>query len=218
VTKPTLAWLDIETTGLNVITDRILEIGIILTDNDLNMLPDAYTAIVLPYSASDRINDITSGWIPPRVAAMHHENGLFDDCDAAWDRGESPHDALVKLTGFLKHFLPETGSDDGPLHDRLPIVCGNNVDFDRQFLRQHGYEDVLQHMHHRTINVSTLRELARRWYPTTGPKIVEQAAAAGDEAVQSWGGGKKHRVLGDLRFAIGELDFYRRNIFIPLNY
>jgi oligoribonuclease len=176
-----LAWLDIETTGLSPQKDAILEIGFILTDDDLNEI--ARRAWVLPFKG--KVDDF--------IAKMHgpEGSGLLKEC---FEAGRSIRVNHLISAGEIGSFLREH------LGTEKPPLCGSSVDFDRGFLRAGGiYAPLLDLFHHRVVDVSTVKEMARRWAPLvyeTRPK---------DRNI--------HRALPDLEDTVAEAKHYKKYMF-----
>lgn len=169
-----MIWVDLETTGLDPGRDGILEMAVVVTDEDLNELGEPFTAIVRPTFRQYReMSDF--------VREMHDKNGLL----AALDDGMPLRKAWLEAEAYLQAIVPKPG--EWPL-------AGNNVGFDRGFLHHH-MPTVEQVAHYRNIDVSTVKELARRWCP----RVVESAP-------EKAGG---HRALGDVLESIDELRHYR---------
>lgn len=169
-----MIWVDLETTGLDPGRDGILEMAVVVTDEDLNELDEPFTAIVRPTFRQYReMSDF--------VREMHDKNGLL----AALDDGMPLRKAWLEAEAYLQAIVPKPG--EWPL-------AGNNVGFDRGFLHHH-MPTVEQVAHYRNIDVSTVKELARRWCP----RVVESAP-------EKAGG---HRALGDVLESIDELRHYR---------
>ena len=173
-----LTWIDLETTGLDERTDQILEIGLIVTDDDLNEV----AVRSWPVRPSDRAVLISMGEF---VRDMHVKSGLLDEI--ANGQAYPLRHAEAEAIEFLASYR----------HDAAPM-CGNSVGFDRRFLLQHarGLESMFSY---RTIDVSSIKELARRWRP---------------EAEYQPDGDKPHRALADIRHSIAELAHYRKAGFI----
>jgi oligoribonuclease len=179
-----LLWIDIETVGLNPFTDRILEVGIIATTNDLDEVWRA--SRVCHY---DR-NWASSQRVHLKVLEMHDASGLWDECLQSSLECSDVEDALLDaLDRQIK----------GPCVEKFPM-CGSTVGFDRSFLKQQ-MPRLHDFFHYRSIDVSTLTELARRWFPS-----VYASRPGADEAK------KPHRALPDLEFSIATLKYYRETM------
>lgn len=171
-----LVWIDLEMTGLNPNQDKILEIATIVTDAQLETLIEG-PSIVIYWP------DEVLGRMGPVVREMHEKNGLTERVRAATTRMSA---AETETLQFVKaHCEPGTSP-----------LCGNSVWMDRLFLRQQ-MPQLEQFLHHRVVDVSTLKELARRWHP----ELAHRAPAKPDT----------HRALDDIRASIEELRYYRQH-------
>ena len=174
-----LVWIDCEMTGLDLEVDELVEIAVIITDYDLNPV-DAGLSIVIKPDASALEN------MGEFVRAMHTESGLIEEIPNGVSVAEAEYEVLEYI---LKH-VPE--------EQKAPLA-GNSIGTDRSFLTK--YMPRLDgHLHYRNVDVSSIKELAKRWYP----RAYFNAPAAD--------GG--HRALADILESIRELDFYRRAIFV----
>ena len=174
-----LAWMDLEMTGLDPGTDVIVEIATLLTDDDLNVVAEGPDLVI----AADA--GILAG-MSDVVRHMHTRSGLLAAIGAS---STSLADAGQATLDFLRQHIAEPKT--------VPL-CGNSIGTDRRFLAAYlpAVEDFL---HYRSIDVSTIKELARRWYPDVyagAPKKV---------------GG--HRALEDIRESVAELAYYRQELF-----
>lgn len=176
-----LVWVDLEMTGLDVTRDVIVEIAVVVTDSELRALDDGIDIVVhQPPEVLERMDEF--------VRRMHTRSGLLPEIEASTVSLEAAGRAVVE---YLRRLLPEPG--------RAPM-CGNSIGVDRRFLdRQLPEVDRL--VHYRSVDVSTLKELCRRWYPQQYRRRPRKAEA--------------HRALDDIRESIEELRFYRSAILIP---
>lgn len=173
-----LAWIDLEMTGLDPDTMVILEIATVVTDANLNIIAEGpLIAINYPVDVLDRMEE----W-----SRTHHtESGLLDRVRA------SEYNCSQAEQATLKFISSHLGKGESPL-------CGNSVWQDRRFLTKHM--PVLEaYFHYRIIDVSSIKELAARWYPGLPPYQKK----------------KDHLAMNDIRESIEELKYFRRNIFIP---
>jgi oligoribonuclease len=169
-----LVWIDLEMTGLDPGRDVIVEIATLVTDNQLELVAEG------PALAIHRSDDVLASMIPI-VREMHAKNGLTERCRAST---MGPAQAELETLRFLQQHVQQSTSP----------LCGNSVWMDRLFLnRQMPVID--RWLHHRCIDVSTLKELARRWRP----EVATSAPAKPDS----------HRALDDIRASIAELRHYR---------
>lgn len=172
-----LVWIDLEMTGLDLEKERILEIASIVTDDDLNILAEGP---VLCVKQSQSLLDAMDEW-----NTQHHtESGLLDRVRS---EGVSEETAEALTLEFVSGFVDQGKSP----------LCGNSIGQDRRFLRK--YMPTLDdYFHYRSIDVSTIKELAARWRPD----ILEQVKKVNN-----------HRALDDIRESIEELRLYRRQFF-----
>src|SRR5438309_7157935 len=176
-----LAWIDLEMTGLDADRDVILEIAALVTDDDLNLVADGPDLVVhQPVEALDGMDKV--------VTKMHRVSGLSEAVGASSTTLEEAGAAVLE---FLRQHVPEA---------RTVPLCGNSIATDRRFLARH-LPDLEDYFHYRSIDVSTVKELCRRWYPEAFAGAPEKT---GD-----------HRALGDIRESIAELRHYRETIFRP---
>jgi oligoribonuclease len=174
-----LVWIDCEMTGLDLEVDELVEIAVIITDYDLNPV-DAGLSIVIKPDASALEN------MGEFVRAMHTESGLIEEIPTGVSVAEAEYEVLEYI---LKH-VPE--------EQKAPLA-GNSIGTDRSFLAK--YMPRLDgHLHYRNVDVSSIKELAKRWYP----RAYFNAPAKN--------GG--HRALADILESIRELHYYRRAIFV----
>lgn len=176
-----LAWIDLEMTGLDPARHVIVEIATLLTDDDLNIIESGPDLVI-------HATDTELAAMDDVVVEMHTKSGLLDQIKAST---VTLDEAAAQTLEFLKTHIPEP---------RTVPLCGNSIGMDRRFLAVHMTE-VEEYLHYRSIDVTTLKELARRWYP-----------AALDTAPRKEVG---HRALDDITESINELRHYRRTLFIP---
>ena len=177
-----LVWIDCEMTGLDLATDRLIEVAVLVTDSELNALdPGLDLVINAPDDVLDGMTDV--------VAEMHAKSGLTD---AARASTLTLAEAERQLLAYIKRFVPER---------RSAPLCGNSIGTDRGFLAR-DMPELDDHLHYRMVDVSSLKELARRWFPRVyfaqPPK------------------GLAHRALADIIESVRELAYYRRTLFVPL--
>lgn len=172
-----LVWIDLEMTGLDPEVCEIVEIATIVTDNQLRTIAEGPNLLIRPSAAAMKA-------MPAEVLKMHTDNGLLRRIE---EEGIAAADAEAQTMTFVQSHV-------GP---RLSPLCGNSVHKDREFLVAY-MPTLAKHFHYRNIDVSTVKELVRRWYPAT-----HQAPPKGD----------KHRALDDIRESIAELAWYRGKVF-----
>jgi oligoribonuclease len=174
-----LVWIDCEMTGLDLELDQIVEVAVVVTDYDLKPLDAGFNIVIKPdQSAIDHMGDF--------VTQMHTESGLINEIP----NGVTVAEAEYEVLEYILKFVPEAGT--APL-------AGNTIGTDRAFLAKY-MPRVDGHLHYRSVDVSSIKELARRWYP----RAYFQAPAKN--------GG--HRALADILESIRELDYYRRVVFV----
>lgn len=174
--KTNLVWMDLEMTGLNPDTDRILEIATLVTDKDLNIIAEGPNLIV---HQSDEVLEAMDEW----CTTHHGESGLTAKVRAS-ELDELA--AEVQTLAFMQQWV-EPGQSP---------LCGNSIWQDRRFLIRY-MPKLDQYCHYRNIDVSTLKELARRWRPEVLEGVKKQGS---------------HRALDDIKESIGELQHYRKEL------
>ncbi|MBN9240490.1 MAG: oligoribonuclease [Micrococcales bacterium 70-64] len=173
-----LVWIDCEMTGLDISIDELVEVAVVITDYDLVPVDPGFSVVIKPdQSAFDNMGEF--------VTNMHRESGLLDEIP----NGVALADAEYAVNEYILKFVPTPQS--APL-------AGNTIGTDRTFLAKY-MPRVDAHLHYRSIDVSSIKELSRRWFPR-----VYFNAPAKD-------GG--HRALADIRESIRELEYYRRAVF-----
>jgi oligoribonuclease len=176
-----LVWIDCEMTGLDLVNDRLIEVAVLVTDSELNALdPGLDLVINAPGDVLDGMTEV--------VAEMHAKSGLTDAVRAS---ALTLADAEQQLLAYVKRFVPER---------RSAPLCGNSIGTDRGFIAR-DMPELDDHLHYRMVDVSSLKELARRWFPRVyfaqPPK------------------GLAHRALADIIESVRELAYYRKTLFVP---
>ena len=172
-----LAWMDLEMTGLDPNRHVIVEIATIITDDNLEIIAEGPDLVL-------HATEAELGEMDDFVTTMHTQSGLLDQIKASTLTLE---EAGQQTLDFLKLHIPEAG--------RVPL-CGNSIAMDRRFLDQY-LPDVEHYLHYRSIDVSTLKELCKRWYPPLYGKAPQKSG--------------NHRALDDIRESVAELAYYRDN-------
>lgn len=174
-----LVWVDMEMTGLDPDTDRIIEVAVVVTDPELNVLAEGPVfAIHQPDEVLDRMDAWNKG--------THGRSGLIDRVKASTVTETEAETALI---AFLKHFVPSGKSP----------MCGNTICQDRRFMVR-GMPKLEAFFHYRNLDVSTLKELCKRWKPEIASGFKKH---------------QKHTALADIVESIEELRYYREH-FIKL--
>lgn len=175
-----IVWIDCEMTGLSLEHDALIEVAALVTDFDLNQLGDGVDVVVKPPAAAlEQMNDF--------VRDMHTSSGLLEELSG----GMSMQDAQEQVMAYITEHAPE---------ERRWPLGGNTVSTDRGFLAR-DMPTLEAHLHYRIIDVSSIKELSRRWFP----KAYYAAPA-------KHGG---HRALADIRESIDELRYWRQAVFVP---
>ena len=165
-------------TGLDVTRDALIEVAVVITDADLNIVdPGIDVLITPPAEALEGMNDF--------VRQMHTSSGLLDELPS----GTTMEDAQQQVLDYIRRFVPTP---------KKALLAGNSVGTDKMFLEA-NMPMVIDHLHYRLVDVSSIKELAKRWY-----------RKAFEEAPVKHGG---HRALADILELIQELEYYRRVLF-----
>jgi oligoribonuclease len=173
-----LVWIDLEMTGLEVERHRIVEIAVLVTDAQLEILDEGIDLVVhQPPEVLAEMNDF--------VRKMHTKSGLLPAIESSTRSLEA---AGVAALAYIGERVPEPGT--APL-------CGNSIGVDRRFLDRY-LPELDSYLHYRSIDVSSLKELCRRWYPEVYAKRPGKA--------------ETHRALADIRESIAELRYYREHM------
>jgi oligoribonuclease len=175
-----LVWIDCEMTGLDLGADALIEVAALVTDGELNVLGEGIDLVVKPpQQALDQMGDL--------VREMHTASGLLAELSS----GVSLAEAEEQVLEYVRAFAPEAS--------KAPLA-GNTVATDRAFLAR-DMQALESHLHYRIVDVSSVKELVRRWYPRV---YFASPAKTGN-----------HRALADIRESIDELRYYRAAIFVP---
>jgi oligoribonuclease len=174
-------WIDCEMTGLDLRRDALIEVAVLVTDADLNLLDQGLDVII-------HVHDDVLDTMVPFVRDMHASSGLTEQVRLATTTlGE----AEKMVLDYIQEHVPDAKS--APL-------CGNSIATDRGFLAR-DMPELDAHLHYRMIDVSSIKELAKRWYP----RVYQSQPAKG----------LAHRALADILESVQELQFYRRTLFVP---
>ena len=175
-----LVWIDCEMTGLDLEADALIEVAALVTDFDLNVLGEGVDVVVKPPDgALEQMEEI--------VLRMHTDSQLLAELDS----GMILEEAETLVLDYVKTHVPEPG--------KAPLA-GNTVGTDRMFLSR-DMRKLESYLHYRIVDVSSIKELSRRWYP----KVYFAAPKKSGN----------HRALADIRESIRELEYYRRTVFVP---
>lgn len=176
---PMLVWMDLEMTGLDHTSDVIVEIATLVTDDDLEIVAEGPDLVV-------HQPDEVLAKMDPFVVDMHTKSGLLDQIKASEITLE---EAGAATLAFIKEHAPMA---------RTVPLCGNSIGTDRRFLAAY-LPEIEEHLHYRSVDVSSLKELVRRWHPD----VLSQ---------RGWKQGA-HRALDDIRESVAELRLYRDLVF-----
>jgi oligoribonuclease len=176
-----LVWIDCEMTGLELATDKLIEIAVLVTDSELNVLDPGIDLVI-------HADDEALAAMPEVVQKMHAHSGLTEEVRAAT---LTLAEAEQQVLAYVQRFVPEA---------RTAPLCGNSIATDRGFLTR-DMPELDAHLHYRMIDVSSIKELSRRWYPRIYFGQPEKGLA--------------HRALADITESIRELAYYRRTAFVP---
>lgn len=167
-------------TGLDLDKDALIEVAVLVTDPELNILGEGVDVVIKPTEAAlTHMGDF--------VRTMHTTSGLIDELDA----GITMEEAQRQVLDYIKKWVPVP---------RKAQLAGNSIGTDKMFLLR-DMPEVIDYLHYRVIDVSTIKELARRWYPRA---YFQSPAKTGG-----------HRALGDIKDSIDELRYYRAAVFVP---
>lgn len=175
-----IVWIDCEMTGLDLVADELIEVAALVTDFDLNVLGSGVDLVIRP-------SDAALAQMIPFVREMHTASGLLDELAG----GLSVADAQAAVLAYVKEWVPEA---------RRAPLGGNTVGTDRGFLAR-DMPELDAWLHYRVIDVSSIKELSRRWYPRVYFAAPKKAGG--------------HRALADIRESIAELKYYRDAVFVP---
>jgi oligoribonuclease len=177
-----LVWIDCEMTGLDLGKDKLIEVAALVTDPELNVLGEGVDLVI-------HADDAALDAMPTVVRDMHAKSGLTEEVRRSAITMAEAEEAVL---AYVRQFV---------VNPRTAPLCGNSIATDRGFLARDmpALDDFL---HYRMIDVSSIKELCRRWYPRV---YFGQPAK-----------GLAHRALADIKESIRELEYYRRTVFVPL--
>ena len=174
-----LVWIDCEMTGLNPDTECLVEIAAVVTDTELNVMDEGIDLVIKPRAGTiEAMGDY--------VRKMHTDSGLINE----FEDGLELDDAEAQVLEYIKKYIPTA---------KTTPLAGNTISTDRLFITKY-MPKLDDHLHYRNIDVSTIKELAKRWYPR-----------AYFQAPKKDGG---HRALADILESIEELKYYRQSVFV----
>lgn len=174
-----LVWIDCEMTGLNPDTECLVEIAAVITDTELNVMDEGIDLVIKPRAGTiEAMGDY--------VRKMHTDSGLINE----FEDGLELDDAEAQVLEYIKKYIPTA---------KTTPLAGNTISTDRLFITKY-MPKLDDHLHYRNIDVSTIKELAKRWYPR-----------AYFQAPKKDGG---HRALADILESIEELKYYRQSVFV----
>jgi oligoribonuclease len=177
-----LVWVDCEMTGLDLGKDALIEIAALVTDSNLNVLGDGVDVVI-------HADDAALGGMPDVVREMHAKSGLTEEVRRST---VTMADAEAQVLEYIRTYVPDP---------RTAPLAGNSIATDRGFIAR----DMLEldaHLHYRMVDVSSIKELCRRWFPRIYYAQPEKGLA--------------HRALADIRESVRELEYYRRTAFVSL--
>jgi oligoribonuclease len=176
-----LVWIDCEMTGLDLGSDRLIEIAALVTDADLNVLGDGVDVVI-------HADDAALNGMVDVVARMHRSSGLTEEVRASTIDVATAEELVLD---YIREFVPQA---------KTAPLAGNSIATDRGFLAR-DMPALDDYLHYRMIDVSSIKELCRRWYPKIYFGQPEKGLA--------------HRALADIQESISELRYYRRIAFVP---
>jgi oligoribonuclease len=177
-----LVWIDCEMTGLDLGKDALIEIAALVTDANLTVLGDGVDVVI-------HADDASLDGMPDVVREMHAKSGLTEEVRRST---VSMAEAEAQVLEYVRTYVPDP---------RTAPLAGNSIATDRGFIAR----DMLEldaHLHYRMVDVSSIKELCRRWFPRIYYAQPEKGLA--------------HRALADIQESIRELEYYRRTAFVPL--
>ncbi|MET8909064.1 oligoribonuclease [Micromonospora sp. NPDC004551] len=177
-----LVWIDCEMTGLDLGRDKLIEVAALVTDPDLNVLGEGVDVVI-------HADEAALEAMPEIVRTMHAKSGLTEEVRRSTV-------TLAEAEDMVLDYVASHVKDP-----RTAPLCGNSIATDRGFIAR-DMTRLDAHLHYRMIDVSSIKELCRRWYPRVYFGQPQKGLA--------------HRALADIRESIRELEYYRRTVFVPL--
>jgi oligoribonuclease len=177
--QPNLIWIDCEMTGLSLEKDVLVEIAVLVTDSDLNVIGEGVDVVIK--ASAEQLAGMNEF-----VTQMHTTSGLITEIP----NGISVQEAEAKVIAYLESAATQPGKSP---------LAGNSVSVDRSFIAR-DMPLLNEYLHYRTVDVSSIKELTRRWFPKA---YFAAPAKTGN-----------HRALGDIQDSIAELAYYRQAVFI----
>lgn len=175
-----LVWIDCEMTGLNLEKDTLVEVAVVITNSELEIIDEGIDVVIKPTDQSlENMSEF--------VRQMHTDSGLIDELE----NGVSLEAAQEIVLEYIKQFVPNA---------REAPLAGNSIGTDRMFIQKY-MPAVDSHLHYRNVDVSSIKELARRWYPRVYFQLPKKAGG--------------HRALADILESITELRYYRESVLVP---
>jgi len=180
-----MVWIDCEMTGLDPKSDRILEIAVLITNGNLDIVDEQGICYII--KTEKEVLDNMNEW----CIKQHGLSGLTAQCLASQHTHATVKQAVLD---YIKSWIPNKG---------VGVLAGSSVHADRGFLVEEMPE-LVDHLHYRVVDVSSIKELCRRWYPGASHRRTENRNLESN-----------HRALDDIRGSIQELKWYREHIFVP---
>jgi len=175
-----LVWIDCEMTGLDLVRDKLIEVAVLVTDSDLKVLDPGLDLVI-------HADDEALAGMADVVTEMHAKSGLTEAVRAS---ALTVAEAEQQVLAYVKRFVPER---------RTAPLCGNSIGTDRGFLAR-DMPELDDHLHYRMVDVSSVKELARRWFPRVYFAQPQKGLA--------------HRALADIIESVRELAYYRKTLFV----
>jgi oligoribonuclease len=177
-----LVWIDCEMTGLDLGRDALIEIAVLVTDGELNVLGEGVDVVI-------HADDAALAGMPEIVRDMHERSGLTEAVRAS---AVTVPEAEQLALDYIRRYVPDP---------RTAPLAGNSIATDRAFLAR-DMPALDAHLHYRMVDVSSIKELCRRWFPRVFYAKPEKGLA--------------HRALADIQESLRELAYYRQTLFVPL--